>query len=139
MKKKKKVYAGDPFRIRKDIFTALKSFQRSKKVLYVSSYQLRDWFLERYTRVPSLHQIGNNLRILMRSGIVGKHRIQGYGYWCLTGKKHVEEALMPFLLRTPRSLHERCVKVSRARGISMNAFLCSLVESGVSRLERRRT
>jgi hypothetical protein len=103
----------------------------------VSAEMMKKFVEMRTGETYTLSQIGNNLRILKKKGILSEKRIRGHRYWSVTGRRYdakgdeIHRALIAF----PKTMYDRISKFAALAGLSRTAFVTNMVGIGLESLE----
>ena len=120
---------------RKIVLTAVETLSAQHEHIGASMIQK---FLEMRTgKVPSLSQIGNNLRVLKKRGILIDYRAHGHKYWKKTGRKYEAEndTIHRALIAFPVSMYRKISKYAKMANISRTSLVTNLVGAALASIE----
>lgn len=115
-----------------EAFDALAEHSQSNRV---SADMIQGWIAMKYGEKTSLHQLGNNLRILKIQGMLEETRVRGYRYWWRTSRKYKEEYPRKLLLPLPGAMYDRCTELAKAANLSRVKFVRNMVAIGLATLD----
>jgi hypothetical protein len=101
----------------------------------ISADMVAKWIGMKHGVTPSLHQLGNNFRILKNQGMIECSRSRGYSWWFRTARKYREEYPVKMLLPVPQALYFRVTELARAAKISRVKFMRNLIALGLQSLD----
>jgi|GEM_PF-5115149 len=125
----------DVITLRRRIMEAFDALQISMKTTRISAEMVQKCIEMKYGEAPSLHQLGNNFRILRNQGMLEMIRSRGYSWWSRTPRKYKEEFPIRMLLPLPKAMYERCTNLSKAAGMSRVKFVRNMVALGLQSLD----
>lgn len=127
----------DLIELRKDLIDALETLAPEHP--RATAEMLQKFIEMRSGKNNSLSQIGNNLRILKKKGILEDVRVKGHRYWSLTGKKYAEDEIVRVLVAFPKAMHDRIIEFTKLgqgrQKLSKTAFIVNMVGVGLRSLE----
>jgi len=84
-------------------------------------------------KIPSPKELGNNLRILRKLGVVRGFESGSRRSWELTGVLYEPEEFQNMLLPIPKSIHDMLRRLAKLAGVSMTAFAVDVISRSVLR------
>jgi hypothetical protein len=125
----------DVVTLRRRIMEAFDALQISMNTNRISAEMVQRWIEMKYGESPTLHQLGNNFRILKNQGMLESNRSRGYSWWFRTPRRYKEEYPVKLLLPIPKAMHTRCTELARAANISRVKFVRNMIALGLQSLD----